>query len=85
MNFRHTSPLLVAAWYLLFAPATKGVMKVDAPLSQWKQTGSYDNSGDCEAARKQIVAVANAVGSKAPPGSVWAMCVPSDDPRLKAK
>ncbi len=77
--------IALVAWYLLFAPKTNGVMKVDAPVGQWTRSASYDTSGDCEAARKQIVAVATAVGSNAKPGSVWAMCVAADDPRLKAK
>jgi len=85
MKPRYSAPLLLVAWYLLFAPTTKGNMNVDAPLSQWKQSASYDTSDDCEGARKQIVAVATAVGSSAPKGRVWAMCVPTDDPRLKAK
>jgi uncharacterized protein YfaP (DUF2135 family) len=75
-----------AAWYLMVAPSTNGTMNVDAPLNQWKQSaGSYESSDECEVERKQVVAVATAVGSKAPAGKVWAMCVASDDARLKAK
>ena len=86
MRIGHAAAAVVlVAWFLLFAPKTKGVMNVDAPVSQWTQSASYDSSAECEAARKQIVAVATAVGSTAKPGSVWAMCVAEDDPRLKGK
>jgi hypothetical protein len=85
MRIRYTAPVALVAWYLLFAPKTNGKMNVDAPVSQWTQSASYDTTDDCEAARKQIVAVATAVGSNAKPGSVWAMCVSAEDPRLKAK
>jgi len=79
----HAAPLVLIAWYLMIAPSTKGTMNLDAPVSQWKHSESFDSQPDCEAARKQIVAVANAVGSKAPPGSVWAKCLSADDPSLK--
>ena len=86
MKIRKAAPFaLLVAWYLLYAPKDKGVMNVNAPLGQWTQSASYDTSGDCEGARKQIVAVATAVGSSAKAGTVWAKCVPADDPRLKAK
>jgi hypothetical protein len=73
----------VIGWILILAPSKNHKMKVDAPLNEWKQSASYDSQGDCEAARKQIVAVATAVGSTAPAGSVWAMCLDGNDPRLK--
>jgi hypothetical protein len=79
----HAVGLVLIAWYLLIAPSTKGTTNVDAPARQWKHSESFDNAPDCEAARKQIVAVATAVGSKAPPGRVWAKCLASDDPSLK--
>jgi hypothetical protein len=79
----HAAGLAMIAWYLLIAPSTKGTMNVNAPVREWKHSESFDNVSDCEAARKQIVAVATAVGSKAAPGSVWAKCLSSDDPALK--
>ncbi len=79
----HAAALALIAWYLMIAPSTKGVIKVDAPVREWKHSESFDSHPDCEAARKQIVAVAKAVGSKAPAGSVWAKCLASDDPSLK--
>jgi hypothetical protein len=75
--------LALIAWYLMIAPSTKGTMDVNAPVRDWKHSESFDSASDCEAARKQIVAVATAVGSKAPAGSVWAKCLSDDDPSLK--
>jgi hypothetical protein len=85
MRITHAAGLLLAAWYLMVAPTTNGKTNVDAPINQWKKSGPYDNPIDCEATRKQIVAIASGVGSKAPPGSVWAKCVSTDDPALKQK
>jgi hypothetical protein len=83
MKSLHAAGLVLAAWYLMVAPTTNGKTRVDAPMSQWKQSGPYDSSEECEATRKQIVAIAGGVGSKAPPGSVWAKCLSADDPSLK--
>jgi hypothetical protein len=79
----HAVGLALAAWYLMVAPTTNGKTDVTAPMNKWKQSGPYDDSVECEATRKQIVAIATGVGSKAPTGSVWAKCVSADDPSLK--
>ncbi len=79
----HTAALALAAWYLMVAPKTNGKIEVNVPLNQWKQSGPYESADDCEATRKQIVAIATGVGSNAPAGSVWAKCVSSDDPAMK--
>jgi hypothetical protein len=85
MKITHVLGVVLVGWFLMVAPTSNGKTNVDAPLSQWKQSGPYDNVIDCEATRKQIVAIASGVGSKAPPGSVWAKCVSTDDPALKPK
>ncbi len=85
MKAFHAAGLALAAWYLMVAPKTNGKVNVDAPMNQWKQSGPYDTSGDCEATKNQIVAIAGGVGSNAPAGSVWAKCVSEDDPSLKKK
>jgi hypothetical protein len=82
---RNCAAAALIGWVLLLAPSKDHKMRVDAPLNEWKQSATYDTSMDCEGARKQIVAVATAVGSNAPPGSVWAMCLAGDDPRLNKK
>jgi hypothetical protein len=85
MKRSHTIALALAAWYLMVAPTTNGKTRVDAPVSEWKRSGPYDSFDDCEATRKQIVAIATGVGSNAPAGSVWAKCLSEDDPSLKTK
>ncbi len=85
MKITHAAGLLLAAWYLMVAPTTNSKTNVNAPLSQWKQSGPYDNVIDCEATRNQIVAIARGVGSNAPAGSIWTRCVSTDDPALKQK
>lgn len=83
MKSVHAAGAALIAWYLLVAPNNKGVVNVNAPMRDWKHSESFDNQPDCETARKQIVAVATAVGSTAKPGTVWAKCLSSDDPSLK--
>jgi hypothetical protein len=85
MPRNYTAAVALIGWVLILAPSKNGKLRVDVPLNEWKQTASYDTSMDCEGARKQIVAMANAIGSKAPPGSVWAMCLAGDDARLNKK
>ncbi len=85
MKRTHALALALAAWYLFVAPTTNGKTRPDAPMSQWKRSGPYDSYQDCELTRSQIVAIAGGVGSKAPPGSVWAKCLQDNDPSLKNK
>jgi hypothetical protein len=93
---RHLIALaLLLAWYLMMPPfqMSGDDVRADlyAPLSKWSQVRSFHSASDCDAARiaeqrkptgnlvimlgaKQAQAVTNA-----------AVCVPSDDPRLKLK
>jgi hypothetical protein len=87
------APLL--GWILMVPPfqfsGDTPRANLDAPLSQWSQVRTFNRDSDCEAARsdyqrkptgnlvimlgqKQAQAVTNA-----------AVCVSSDDPRLKLK
>jgi hypothetical protein len=85
MKCTHAATLALAAWYLFVAPTTNGKTRVDAPMNQWKRSGPYDSYQDCDLTQKQIVAIAGGVGSKAPPGSVWAKCMQDNDPSLNKK
>lgn len=83
MKSLHAAALALGAWYLMVAPTTNGKTRPDAPMSEWKRSGPYESYQDCDLTQKQIVAIAGGVGSKAPPGSVWAKCVSVDDSTSK--
>jgi len=68
----------VLGWYLMMPPQTRfwwiGAPRADsnAPLVMWTNTQSFDKAPACEAAR---------MATQVQEG---AMCVSTDDPRLKA-
>jgi hypothetical protein len=78
LKLRHTAvALAVLGWYLMMPPQTRfwwiGAQRSDdsAPLNQWTNAQSFDKAQLCEAAR-----IATQVQS-------GAICVATDDPRLK--
>jgi hypothetical protein len=86
LKLRHTAvALALVGWYLMTPPQTRtwwiGPQRsdVEAPLSRWTNVQSFDKADLCEAAR--LAAQQNA--GDAAPGSGHAVCVASDDPRLK--
>ena len=70
---------------------TKGYFKGDAPLSEWWKQDTFETLLDCQEGR--IVWIRNERYAEKPePGKtilyhamLEAICVPSDDPRLKGK
>jgi len=72
-------------WYLMAPPQTRtwwiGPPRSDiaAPLNEWTNQQSFDKADLCEAAR--MAAQQNA--GDAAVGSGHAVCVATDDPRLK--
>ena len=99
MRLRHAAALALAGWYLMLPPVSGiGVVRGDAPLSQWSIDGSYDSARDCANAKTQRRAHIEMPlpGEKpgeiteqgmAVPRLVWdsALCIATDDPRLKGK
>jgi len=86
LNLRHTAvALALMGWYLMAPPQTRtwwiGPQRYDdaAPLSRWTNEQSFDKADLCEAAR--LAAQQNAGDSAVSSGH--AVCVATDDPRLK--
>jgi len=83
---RHIATLALMGWYLLLPPMTRtwwaGPERYDnaAQLSTWTIERSFDKAGVCESARlaaqQQSADAGNRMGN--------AVCVASDDSRLKA-
>jgi uncharacterized protein YfaP (DUF2135 family) len=87
MKPRHAAALALVGWYLMMPPMTSDRrIQINTPLSHWEISSSYDTADECEKVR--LVAsgwMADANGQKArhTPRGDAAICVASDDPRLK--
>jgi hypothetical protein len=85
IKFRHTAALALMGWYLFVPPQTRiwwiGDKYYDAaaPLSRWTVERSFDKAQVCEAAR---LAIQEQSGDAANRMS-HAICIASNDPRLK--
>jgi len=78
MNLRHAAALALVGWYLMVPPHEyKGNQAV---LYGWKIIHSYDTAQACEEQRAKGIPGLPPF----PKGFEWvAICVASDDPRLK--
>jgi hypothetical protein len=94
IDLRHAAALgLLAAWYLLTPPFTPGdppgPLQLNAPLSQWSQMDSSDTAPGCDEQRNNMVRMYRSADttSVAIQFKLWlyhnAVCVSSDDPRLR--
>jgi hypothetical protein len=78
----HAAALALVGWYLLLQPPDlAAVHRTDAPLSRWLQIGTYNSVKECNKNR-------SALKPETEDGR-WAVkqavCIATDDPRLKAK
>ena len=84
-TLRHAAALALIGWYLLVPPQTRfwwiGQQRYDdaAPLSNWTIERSFDKADACEAARLAPQQQAGDPASR----MAHAVCVATDDPRLK--
>jgi len=85
MKLRHTSALALLGWYLFVPPQTRtwwiGAQRYDdaAPLNRWTIDKSFDKAEKCEAARLTTQEQAGDAAIR----MSHAVCVASDDPRLR--
>lgn len=83
MKLRHAAALV--GWYLMVPP--QGNTKVcdgSAPISsRWAIIGSFDKADDCENAHARLVQKEKTERSKR--CVIAALCIATDDPRLKEK
>ena len=101
MRLRDAVTLALVGWYLLAPPTYRDpngsfVSKTSVPLRFWQNIGSYDKASDCEDERKawldmkktESPSIFAAESDQVKPSIVgaWsAICVPSDDSRLREK
>jgi hypothetical protein len=100
MKPRHAAALVLVGWYLMVPPTSyedrEPRVLSDAPLSAWKVLGTYDSVAECQRARMAGTQKAKTVTQLHPGWSgsyqaafvkSWleALCMPTDDPRLKEK
>ena len=93
MNLRDAATLALVGWYLIQPPigSVEAIRNpstgfYDAystlPLRAWEIEGSYDTSAECRTALDQSNQRAK---QGCPDCSVIAVCIATDDPRLKSK
>ena len=93
MKLRHAAALTLVGWYMMMPPPPSypgGPVNTSIPLSKWNMTASYDTAKECEKYRSILQGLlANPeTGEKTKdhtPRGDAAVCVASDDPRLKEK
>jgi hypothetical protein len=88
MRFRDVAAAALIGWFLM-APsvdcARRG-LQGQTPLSQWENVDSFSSQEACENYRSSVIAA-----EKSDSGNVYvdrysySICVPADDPRLKAQ
>lgn len=89
MKARHATVLVLVGWYLLSPASPSGSSGYLSrlqdrvfgpasipPMSEWNQLGAFDTAERCEAAKIQI-------GNSGGENIGQAVCIASDDPRLK--
>ena len=84
MKLRHAAALLLLGWYLLIpSPAMVEARRTGPPLSRWYHLGVYDTKDDC------ANMIATKLAQQQNESERWryskAICVDSDDPRMKGK
>jgi hypothetical protein len=91
MKLRDAAVLALVGWYLVIPPISKdGRVDSSVRLAQWKVEGKFDSAAQCEHMRdalKHITVLARR--GEDPPMELeiaadhQAVCVATDDPRLK--
>jgi hypothetical protein len=86
----HLVALVLVAFYLMIPPLGADGLSIDtkAPLSTWyNMKPSFDSNQECEATKGRMIALHPHPSDPAEQlrhdGAKAAVCVPSDDPRLK--
>ncbi len=91
MTLRHAAVLALVGWYLMLPPKLAPFeVEADAPLSHWTLIASFDTSKECGNYR-----MAEVMRYRMNPENkqeAWnekaylaALCIATDDPRLKPK
>jgi hypothetical protein len=92
MNLRHMAGIALVGWYLMVPPMADDGVSVDtkAPLSDWyNMKPGFASKQDCEDTKAKMISLHPHPSSPDEQlrheGAQAALCVPSDDPRLKGK
>jgi len=90
MNIRHAAALVLVGWVLMLPPFIENhrppEVNLNAPLAKWSIDGSFHTAQDCESAK-----LANEAYDRKQkyipslPRDEEAICISTDDPRLKGK
>jgi hypothetical protein len=98
MNLHHTAALALLGWYLMVPPNSGGSRKpldLNAPLSTWEKSESYDSKAECEDARSTRISErqdksdeiksrkTRQILQRAIEQLQHGQCISADDPRLE--
>ncbi len=92
MKLRHTAALALVGWYLITPPSLpNGRLDESAPMGRWDRQESYASSDECKNGRNRLFNLEP--GSGTTPQELAemrqvvlkALCIATDDPRLKEK
>ena len=93
MKLRHAAALALVGWYLMLPPLDHGVPIVKAPYSEWDNWQGFDTADACQAKKSffqnEALEPAQKIGETATQLAMDcrffdALCIATDDPRLKA-
>jgi hypothetical protein len=90
MNLRDAAALALVSWYLLVPPLGADGLSIDtrAPLTTWyNMKPEFPSKQECENTKAKMISLHPNPSSPEEKlrhdGAKAALCVPSDDPRLK--
>jgi len=94
MKSRHAAALVLVGWILMSPPMrgmeTPPTIDLKASLEEWDLEGTYDSATACAEAKRLNEASSDANAWAIPEQrrlsvykAVWALCIATDDPRLK--
>jgi len=87
MRFRDSAGVVLAGW-LLMAPTidcARDGLQSQTPLSEWESVDSFTSQESCENYRSIVIAAEKSDSGIANVERYsYSICVPDDDPRLKA-
>ena len=97
MKLRHAAALALVGWYLMVPPTSTDNLyriRTELPVRNYWQHSAYDSAAECEAAKKPLADQFRTNAERGPnimkrwweakaESIASALCVSSDDPRLK--
>jgi len=89
MRFRDTTAAVTLAAWILLAPSVECArrgLQLQTPLSEWDNVDSFSSQENCENYRAIVIAAEKSDSENVNVDRYsYSICMPADDPRLKAQ